>query len=280
MELEVPSTEPEIPAAEPVDVVIFDFHGTLFDSRDPAAWIAAARRHSDGRIPVPGRPGSDVTVVQRHLHEIWTHAQSIDPSCERDLDADRHRDVFCRAATLCSGIDAEFALALYAVMAEQSMPFEDTLPVLKALRGRGLRTVLLSNIGWDVRPVLQAAGAADYLDDVVLSYEVGMIKPDPAIFALVLNRLGVSADRALMVGDSELADVGGVALGIRTLVLPRSRAAKRGLGWVLDLVDSRGPRPARGPDPAPPGARAPHRPWPRPVAQVTRTPPDAPWEAG
>lgn len=57
-------------------------------------------------------------------------------------------------------VDRTLADALQAVMAGQSLPFDDTVPVLRTLQAHGIRTALLSNIGWDVRPRLREAGTA------------------------------------------------------------------------------------------------------------------------
>jgi histidinol phosphatase-like enzyme len=43
-------------------------------------------------------------------------------------------------------------------------------------------------------------------DDYVLSFEVGVVKPNHEIFEIALNRLGVDAADTVMVGDSEEAD--------------------------------------------------------------------------
>jgi HAD superfamily hydrolase (TIGR01509 family) len=215
--------------------VIFDFHGTLADTHDPAAWLAEARRWLAER----GRPVPDVADeagLGRHLHGIWDHADTFDPDSARDLSRERHREVFARAAGLHPGTTEGLTEALYAVMPRQWVPFADAVPVLRGLRGRGVRLVLLSNIGVDIRPQLARTGLAELLDDVVLSYEVGLVKPDPAIFREALSRLGRPAGQALMVGDSAKADVGGTALGIRTLILPRRAGAVRGLDAVRRLV--------------------------------------------
>ena len=215
--------------------VIFDFHGTLVDAHDPAAWVDAARRFLAERgLPVPDA-AHDAGLAQ-HLHEIWTHADTVDPASTRDLSRERHREVFAQAVELHLGSDSGMVEALYAVMPQQWVPFTDAVPVLNALRERGVRLVLLSNIGVDIRPQLATTGLAELLDDVVLSYEVGMVKPDPGIFRSALERLGRPAAQTLMVGDSASADIGGAALGIRTLILPRTARRVRGLDAVLRLV--------------------------------------------
>jgi HAD superfamily hydrolase (TIGR01549 family) len=108
--------------------------------------------------------------------------------------------------------------------------------VLRELTRRGIRIVVASNIGMDIRACLGRVGLAEVIDGVVLSYEVGMVKPDTGIFAHALDLLEVPASRALMVGDSWRADAGGAALGIRTLILPRTVGPVHGLDVVLRLV--------------------------------------------
>jgi FMN phosphatase YigB (HAD superfamily) len=214
----------------PIEGVIFDFHSTLVDGGDLDAWIDSAL----GRL---GRPDTDLRPRLRdHLDQIWQHAHTIDPKSERDLSSDRHRDVFCRAVALCPGADDELIAALYATMTGQWVVFDDTAPVLRELKSRGLRTLVLSNIGIDIRGCLAGNGLTGLVDEVLLSYEAGVVKPDPAIFALALGRLGTTAGRTLMVGDSARDDAGGAALGIRTLILPRTRGPVHGLAAVLRLA--------------------------------------------
>ena len=52
---------------------------------------------------------------------------------------------------------------------------------------------------------------------VVLSNEVGLLKPDPAIFRLSLKQLGVAANQALFVDDNEENVMGGTAVGLHTI---------------------------------------------------------------
>ncbi|MEP6911059.1 MAG: HAD family hydrolase [Actinomycetota bacterium] len=98
--------------------------------------------------------------------------------------------------------------------------FEDTLPVLAELRKHGLKIGLVSNTGRD----LAAFVAHHALDvDVALgSASHGKTKPHPAIFEAALDQLGVSAEEAVMVGDSPDDDVEGArALGMRAFLVDR-----------------------------------------------------------
>ncbi|GIE28316.1 hydrolase [Actinoplanes italicus] len=224
----------------PINGVVFDFHSTLVDGGDPARWIRdALRRLDDAGVTVPGLSDATFTSLREHLNHIWTHAHGIDPASERDLDPARHRDVFARSVALLPGIDPALTDALYAVMRDQWEAYDDTLPVLRELKSRGVKIVVLSNIGMDIRDCLDRAGVGDLLDGVVLSYEVGLTKPDPAIFQHVIKLLDLPGSQVLMVGDSPRDDVGGAALGIRTLILPRTQGPVHGLSAVLRLVGDR-----------------------------------------
>lgn len=224
-------------APVPIKGVIFDFHATLVDGGDADRWIDAAfRRLAEAGSATPELTGGEIAGLRAYLDQIWQHAHTIDPASERDLSPARHWDVFSRTLALCPGLEPELIAALYAVMPDQWAVYQDALPVLRELKSRGVRTVVLSNTGLDIRPRLDRAGVSDLIEGAVLSYEVGLVKPDPAIFARALELLDVPGCQTLMVGDSPRDDVGGVSLQIRTLILPRTDGPVHGLGTVLRIV--------------------------------------------
>ena len=71
-----------------------------------------------------------------------------------------------------------------------------------------------------------------------MSYAVGVVKPDPGIFQRSLEVLDLPASEVLMVGDAWRDDAGAAALGVRTLILPRTDDPSHGLELVLRLVTS------------------------------------------
>ena len=72
-----------------------------------------------------------------------------------------------------------------------------------ALRGRGLLTGILSNSGPGAREAERVWGFEEMTDDIVYSHEVGLAKPDPAIYELTRSRLGVVADEIAFLDDVE-----------------------------------------------------------------------------
>lgn len=227
---------PDTPGtAPPIRAVLFDFHQTLVHGGDPARWFAAGWAGA-GR---PGDPGTTlgpagVSSATRFLDRVWEHAALIDPDSRRDESPERHREVFLRTVEGCPGIDADLAGALYRAMPDRWAAFTDAVPVLTELHRRGVRTAIVSNVGFDLHPVIERNGIV--VDAVVMSYVVGSVKPDPGIFRHALDALGASPEEALMVGDSWRDDAGAAALGVRTLLLPHTDNPVRGLEAVLRLV--------------------------------------------
>jgi len=75
------------------------------------------------------------------------------------------------------------------------------LDVLKNLRERGFKTALLSNAdGMDICH-WQGSPLSAAFDEVIFSCDAGLLKPDPEIFRLALDSLGLPAARVLYVGD-------------------------------------------------------------------------------
>lgn len=93
---------------------------------------------------------------------------------------------------------------------------------LRELRRRGFRLVVVSN--WDVslHERLDELGLAPLIDGAVASAELGVAKPDPAIFAHALALAGSAPELAWHAGDSLEADVAGArAAGVTPVLVAR-----------------------------------------------------------
>jgi HAD superfamily hydrolase (TIGR01509 family) len=227
-----------------VRAVLFDVAGTLAMPEARDAWLAgaaaevgvdlggsAAVRVLAEKLEVAGRPGGP---YPSHVPEGVADAYAA-----RDRDPGAHRAGYVGLLSTVELPDPRLATALYErVLAPGGWTvYPDAVPTLAALRARGIRTVAVSNVGFDLRPVLDGLGLLEHLDAVVLSYEVGAVKPEPAIFTAACEAVGVVPADALMVGDHAAADGGAADAGIRTLLLPMSPAGEdHGLAAVLALV--------------------------------------------
>jgi len=71
------------------------------------------------------------------------------------------------------------------------------------LRAQGLKTAILSNTVKPMADLVHASGNYTGFNPVILSDEVGLAKPDPAIYELMLKKLGLSARECIYVDDLE-----------------------------------------------------------------------------
>ncbi len=101
----------------------------------------------------------------------------------------------------------------YRHLPDFAVPFADTERVLKDLRDRGVAIGIVTNVlaercdsQWRK---INNMNLAPLVDTILLSGEVGITKPDPKIFHLAADRLGVSAGDCLFVGDDPNSDIGG-----------------------------------------------------------------------
>lgn len=103
---------------------------------------------------------------------------------------------------------------------------------LDRLRAAGVRVAFVSNWDASLDGTMSAVGLREHVDAVVSSAEVGAAKPDPAPLRRALERLGVPAERAVMVGDHAVDAAAAAALGMPcTIVEPAG-----GIGDAVDAI--------------------------------------------
>jgi putative hydrolase of the HAD superfamily len=104
--------------------------------------------------------------------------------------------------------------------------WDDAIPTLRELRARGLRTAIVSNCDHGTRDVVERLGLPEETDAVILSFEIGVAKPDPRIYRAALEALRVDPGDALFVDDQVAYCDGAAALGIGTVLLLRDEASR------------------------------------------------------
>jgi HAD superfamily hydrolase (TIGR01509 family) len=191
--------------------VLLDFHNTLGVLRSMETWIDEARaRNANG-------PGSQPVPLER-IRSVWRDAKTIFPTLDWDLDPAAHRHAFVSTLSHDGAISIDFAESLYETMPNQWVMNHGASDFIARASGAGVRLAIVSNIALDIRPALERWGVASALDAVILSYEVGYVKPDPRIFQLAADSLGTDPQECLTIGDSPHDDVGGAALGMQCLI--------------------------------------------------------------
>ncbi|NTU71542.1 MAG: HAD-IA family hydrolase [Coriobacteriia bacterium] len=116
--------------------------------------------------------------------------------------------------------------------------YDDVAPAMERLVSRGVQVGIISN--WDRRlaGLLDGLGLGGYLSTVISSAAVGLHKPNPRIFELACERLGVSPNDAAHVGDHHYADVvGASAVGMSAVLIDRHDGPREYDGLFLRTLD-------------------------------------------
>ena len=109
--------------------------------------------------------------------------------------------------------------------ADELEPLPGLLDFMREAKDRGLSLALVTNAPQEnVEAMLLALELREFFDEVVLSDEVGPVKPDPAPYRAALNRLGVAPEEALAFEDSTSGIASSVGVGIPTVGIASTQA--------------------------------------------------------
>jgi putative hydrolase of the HAD superfamily len=200
-----------------VRAVLFDLDDTLFDHRSCA------------RTALSGLHAAHAAFRDTSLDDFERlHAGFLEQLHQRVLNGElpleearreRFRRLFQAAGlTADDGMIAAAAATYRDSYRQVWQPVAGARRLLELVKRRARIGVVSNNLVEEQSEKLRHCGFAAYVDDLTVSENAGVSKPDPEIFRIALDRLGCDASEAVMVGDSWPADiVGAHAAGIRAI---------------------------------------------------------------
>ena len=102
---------------------------------------------------------------------------------------------------------------------------EDVSRCLRRWHGAGLKLAVVSNFDSRLDPLLEGLWLRHWFTAVVISSRCGVAKPDPRLFQLALERLGLSPHEVWHLGDTTADLQGARGAGIRCLLVQRTKPA-------------------------------------------------------
>lgn len=208
-----------------IEAVLFDVGSTLIDA-DPDIdgtffEVATARGHE-----------LELDAVSACLPEVnrfyeREYLRDGDFWCSHEGSVEMYLEMY-RYLSHLTGLGADAEGIAHAVNEAYCQPsywriLDDVIPCLKELKRRHLRLGIVSNWSSNLESLIRDLRLAPYFDEIVSSADVGYRKPDPMIFTIALERMGVNASETLHVGDRPDADgVGAEAAGIRPVIVDRA----------------------------------------------------------
>jgi HAD superfamily hydrolase (TIGR01549 family) len=228
-----------------VRCILFDLGDTLWFRGDIAKWeqleasanqraVALLREHVASQLPA----NLDDLALGSRLRDAFNH--NVRTSIRRHPHIEPGGPSAALETLLqwgIKGIDITLGDAIFEAMRvriPESRPlFEDTLSTLDGLQQRKFLLGVVTNRIWGGQPFqedMQTLGLQHYFDlrTIAVSADLGVRKPNPAIFLHALHALNVAPEEAVMVGDSLSTDiVGAQGLGIFAIWKPKSRVRER-----------------------------------------------------
>ena len=196
-----------------IQAVLFDLGGVILRTD-----YQAPREHLAERLG----------LSYEELAHLVFESESAQRACLGHLTAQQHWEVVC--ARLRQPV-SEAAHLRDEFFAGDVLDFQ-LLDLIRSLRP-ARRTALVSNAWLDLREYIRKNRFEDAFDTVVISAEVGLVKPDHAIYELALGQLGVSPGRAVMVDDATANVAGAIDLGMRGILFRDTAHAVQDLDALL-----------------------------------------------
>ena len=197
------------------DAVIFDLFGTLIDD------ITTPGPQMDRYRGVVSKMASALDVLTEGFERLWI--ETLDRRMAGGFaDLEANFMAICRqlggspdASQVAEAVQVRIKFIQGAMK-----PRSDTNDTLTRLRESGYKIGLISDCGPGTAAVWDKTSFAPLIDEAILSCSVGMTKPDPRIYELACERLQVSPDRCLYVGDGGSNELtGATAMGMRAVLI-------------------------------------------------------------
>ena len=214
-----------------VEAVVSDFGGVL---TTPLIEAFAALQ-AEKQIPLEAFGGGMARAAERNGGEQPLFALETGAISEREFVAllsDGIAEVLGRPVDL-DGFGAAFFAAL--------RPNEELFAFMRELHGRGFRMAILTNNVREWEPLWRAMLPIDEIFELVVdSAFVGLRKPDPAIYELLLGRLGLPAGATAFLDDLEVNCDAARALGMNAVHFRDNAQAIAELEALLDGAPAAG----------------------------------------
>ena len=190
--------------------VIFDLYGTLVDSVTVAGYEESMRNTAR----VLGVPYDDYrriwyeTAHDRNVGVYPTTKAMMEYICQK-LEVPVNNE------------QLEIARSIrYEFVRKEMMPRTDVVFVLTELRKRGLKTGLISNCSPVTEELWGQTPFPPLFNVTIFSTSAGIRKPDPRIFHLALDRLGVEGKDCMYIGDGDSNELTGAwEMGMHTVMI-------------------------------------------------------------
>jgi 2-haloacid dehalogenase len=183
---------------------LIDADNTIFDY-DRAEREALAAALAEAGL----EPTSALHAAYRRINDGFWRAFERGIVSQEALKVERFRQLFAEEAPGCRADPAAVSRRYLSLLAAQSRLLPHAAAAIAELAGRAALGLATNGIPEVQRSRLARSGLERYFRVVLISGEIGMVKPDPRFFLLGAERLGLPPAEVLCVGDVPATDIRG-----------------------------------------------------------------------
>lgn len=218
--------------------IIFDYGGTI-DSNGKHWAEVLWDAYVDNRLPVEKNNFREAYIfVERYLaaNEIIEPLDTFKDMLKKKVDLQVNR-LIEKGFLSVENETSQYSLAI----SKQCYNFafstvQKAIPVIKKLSEK-YPLVLVSNFYGNLKSVLDDFGITHYFNKIIESAVVGIKKPDPAIFSLAVEALGLYPEAVVVIGDSYAKDIiPATETGCKTIWLQGIGWEENNLGQTADII--------------------------------------------
>lgn len=162
-----------------------------------------------------------VLATDGWLHYCETHLQNpVERSYARELLGEHDRgfislEEFALKASQLTNTSKE---DLMEVLSTHNTKNKNLLTYISKLKKRGYKIGLLSNVGEDWLDHFLTKSERDLFDDILLSYKVGLTKPDPLIYQMSADNMGLITQECVFIDDRMVCIDGAITSGMQGIM--------------------------------------------------------------
>ncbi len=202
------------------ELLIFDADKTLYDFNATERY---ALKNVFGEFNLPYKPDVHLKLFHEINKQIWAEFERKEISAD-ELKPERFRRFFKRI-----GIEnispQDFSDTYLSFLARNNQLLPDAKKMIEEL-SKDFKLALITNgLSKVQNSRLNGSELREFFDELIISEDVGIAKPDPKIFQMLFERIDFAdKNKALMIGDNLASDIlGGINFGIHTCWLNPNR---------------------------------------------------------
>lgn len=192
--------------------LFFDLDHTIWDF-DKNAEETLQELYITYKLGELGLPSAEafITTYTKNNHQLWAdyHVGKITKAALREM---RFKKTFLEMGLSPEVIPHDFENDYVRICPTKTNLFEGAHETLQYLHGKYVMHLITNGFKESQELKIKGTDIGKYFDQIIVSEEVGVNKPDPAIFQHALDVAGADVGTSLMIGDSIEADIRG-ALG-------------------------------------------------------------------